>query len=162
MSFTSTNMLRKKIVFGLGSNIGNRKDFLDKAISKLVYNLDLKNIKKSKILENKALLLPGSPANWNQDFFNMAVSADIDFNNFPALIILEIIKKIEMDLGRVDRGKWSPREIDIDILAINEMFINIDGSLIVPHAELFNRDFFFKTFFEIEPELFTRIKSKNA
>jgi 2-amino-4-hydroxy-6-hydroxymethyldihydropteridine diphosphokinase len=151
-------MLKKRIVFGLGSNEGDRKKFLDLAVENLTSALHLTHLKKSKILENKALLLPDSPKNWDKDFFNLAISANIDIDNFPPLKILKIIKNIETKLGRVSRGKWSPREIDIDILAIEDLAVNLDLKLQIPHQELFNRDFFIKPFFEIEPKLLETIK----
>ena len=110
--------IKSKIIFGLGSNLGNRKLNLDLAVEKLKNNLALTNIKRSKIFENPALLLENSPLEWNIDFFNIALCADIDLTKFSPQKILEIIKKIEAELGRKASQKWAPREIDIDILAI--------------------------------------------
>jgi 2-amino-4-hydroxy-6-hydroxymethyldihydropteridine diphosphokinase len=147
-----------KIIFGLGSNVGDRKNFLDQAIKNLITELNLINVKESSILENKALLLPDSPANWDMDFFNMAMSAEINLEDFSILKILDIIKNIEIKLGRIDRGRWSPREIDIDILAIEDLFIDLGPQLQIPHSQLFERDFFSKTFAEIEPEFWQSCK----
>lgn len=143
----------KRIVFSLGSNVGNRQEFLNLAIENLIDRLHLSNLKKSEIFENKALLLPNSPKEWHQDFLNLAISANINTKKFPPLRIMEIIKNIEINLGRIDRGRWAPREIDIDILAIDNLIIDLGEKLQIPHKELFNRDFFVKTFGEVEPEL---------
>lgn len=140
-----------KIIFGLGSNLGNREFYLNQAVKMLEENLLLQNLVRSKILKNSALLLPNSPPDWNQEFFNIAVSAQINLEKFPPLKILQIIKKIEQDLGRIDRGKWSPREIDIDILTIENLIID-EKNLKIPHYDLLNRDFFLKTIQEIEPD----------
>lgn len=148
-----------RIIFCLGSNIGDRKSYLDQAINKLEKNLELKNIKSSKVLINKALLLPNSPKEWDIDFFNIAVSADIDLEKFPPLKILEVIKKIEIALGRQSRGKWAPREIDIDIAAIENLKFNYEKKLNIPHPELFNRDFFMTTINEIEPNILANLKN---
>ncbi|MBM5783227.1 MAG: 2-amino-4-hydroxy-6-hydroxymethyldihydropteridine diphosphokinase [Pelagibacterales bacterium] len=140
-----------KIIFGLGSNLGDKQPYLDKALKMLQEKLLLKNLKRSKILKNSALLLPNSPESWNQEFFNIAVSAEIDIVNFPPIKILKIVKDIEKELGRVDRGKWSPREIDIDILTIENLVVD-EENLKIPHYDLLNRDFFLKTIKEIEPD----------
>lgn len=143
----------KKIIFGLGSNLGDKKSYLEKAVLELIERLELVNLKQSKILKNPALLLPDSPSEWNQEFFNIAVSAEIDLQKFSPEKILEIVKKIEVDLGRVDRGRWAPREIDIDILWIENLAVNLGRRLIIPHPELKNRDFFLKTIREIESDI---------
>ncbi len=140
-----------KIIFGLGSNLGDKEFFLDEAVKRLKSDLSLQNLTKSKILKNKALLLKNSPPEWNQEFFNIAVSAEVNLDKFPPLKILQTIKKIEQDLGRIDRGKWSPREIDIDILTIENLVVD-EENLKIPHYDLLNRDFFLQTIKEIEPD----------
>ncbi len=149
---------KKRIVFGIGSNLGDRNFYLDEAILELTQQMFLTNTKTSKILKNPALLLPDSPKEWDIEFFNIAFSADINLRKFPPQKILKIVKKVENHLGRKDRGKWSPREIDIDILFIENLKFNFGDELKIPHLELFNRDFFIKTVEEIEPELLKSLK----
>ena len=150
--------MKNKIIFCLGSNIGDRKFYLQEAVQMLQIKLELENLKQSSILENKALLLANSPKEWNIDFYNIALSADINLEKFPPLEILKIIKQIEVALGRIDRGLWSPREIDIDIAAIDDLKINQGELLQIPHPGLFKRDFFLKTITEIEPEILEKLK----
>jgi 2-amino-4-hydroxy-6-hydroxymethyldihydropteridine diphosphokinase len=152
--------MKNKIVFALGSNLGDRKSFLAEAVGHLKTKLHLENIKTSQILKNKALLLPDSPPEWDMDFFNVALSADIDLEINSPLKILEIIKEIEVKMGRSNQEKWSPREIDIDILAIDTMQLNFNNELIIPHKELFSREFFISRFGQIEPELLYQLSAK--
>ncbi|MDA7705047.1 2-amino-4-hydroxy-6-hydroxymethyldihydropteridine diphosphokinase [Rickettsiales bacterium] len=140
----------RRIIFCLGSNLGDRKYNLNLAIDHLIYDLKLINIKKSSFLQNKAMILPNSPKEWDIDFLNMAMSADIDLVQFQPIAILDICKKIEKKLGRIDREKWSPREIDIDIAKISDLKINIKNKLTIPHPGIYDRDFFIKTILEIE------------
>ena len=148
----------KRIIFGLGSNLGDKSFHLDEALRILQNQLLLTNIKKSAIFKNPALLLPNSPPSWNQEFFNIAVSADINLEKFPPLKILEIIKEAEKKIGRIERERWAPREIDIDILLIKDLQIKITDQLVVPHYDLLNRDFFLQTVKEIEPDFLKWIK----
>lgn len=150
--------MSNKIIFCLGSNIGDRKLYLQKAVQILQIELELKNLKQSSILENKALLLPNSPPEWDIDFYNIALSANINLKKFPPLEILKIIKQIEIKIGKTDRGRWSPREIDIDIVAIDDLKINHGELLQIPHPGLFKRDFFLKIIAEIEPEILEKLK----
>ncbi len=148
-----------KIIFCLGSNIGNRNFYLQEAVKFLQIRLELKNIKQSSILENKALLLPNSPPEWDIDFYNIALSADINLEKFFPLEILKITQQIEIDLGKIYRGKWSPREIDIDIVAIDDLKIDCQETLQIPHPQLFKRDFFLKTIAEIEPKILEKLRN---
>lgn len=143
---------KKRIIFGLGSNLGKREFYLQKAIIELELHLDLENIKKSKAIENKALLPQGAPKDWNMDFLNLSISADVDIEKYDPFKILAIIKEIERDLGRKNSPRWAPREIDIDILAIEDLIIKSGNVLIIPHYDLLNRDFFLNTIKEIEPQ----------
>jgi 2-amino-4-hydroxy-6-hydroxymethyldihydropteridine diphosphokinase len=147
-----------RIIFGIGSNLGDRELFLDSAVKELVKDLNLAKTRTSSILQNKALLLEDSPKSWDIDFFNIAFSADINLEKNPPLEILSKIKEIEGRLGRKDRGRWSPREIDIDILAIDQLQIDFGKKLQIPHTELFNRDFFVSTFTEIESEILNKLR----
>lgn len=144
---------KKRIIFGLGSNVGDRNFYLDRAVLALKNQLFLTNLKISNIFKNPALLLPNSPVEWDVEFFNIALSADVDLQKFSPEKILEIVKKIEKELGRKDRGRWAPREIDIDILLIENLKVELGDKLQIPHRELLNRDFFVKTVEEIEPLL---------
>jgi 2-amino-4-hydroxy-6-hydroxymethyldihydropteridine diphosphokinase/dihydropteroate synthase len=144
--------MANKIVFGLGSNLGDRALHLKNAEKLLIKNLELQELKISQIFKNKALLKENAPKEWNIDFFNIAISAKINLEKFSPVEILEIIKKIEQEIGRSNQDKlWAPREIDIDILAIDDLIINLEGKLQIPHKSLLERDFFIKTFAEIEP-----------
>lgn len=140
----------KRICFVLGSNLGDRESNLNKAANLLQTRLGLQQIRQSAILENKALLKSGSPEEWDKDFFNIAISADIDAVKYSPAQTLQIIHKIEEEMGRKRSGiVWQPRYIDIDIAFIAQDII-ADDSLTVPHQELTNRDFFLIPISQIE------------
>jgi 2-amino-4-hydroxy-6-hydroxymethyldihydropteridine diphosphokinase len=150
----------QKILFGIGSNLGDKNLNIINAINKLKSYLSLQNIRISTIYKNPAMLPPQAPIEWNKEFYNVAISADIDLKIFKPLKILEIIKKIEKEIGRKDSERWAPREIDIDILMIEELFFEEKNLLKIPHEGLFSRDFFYKTVEEIEPKLLEKIRQK--
>jgi 2-amino-4-hydroxy-6-hydroxymethyldihydropteridine diphosphokinase / dihydropteroate synthase len=126
-----------KIIFGLGSNVGDRQSYLKQAIAKLEeYNV-LQNIVMSKIYKSKAVLPDGAPIDWDMSFLNMAVMGECDLE---PLDVLQKVKLIEAEIGRVDRGFWSPREIDIDILLYGDLNM-ISEDLTIPHKFLLERDF---------------------
>ncbi|MFT6331978.1 MAG: 7,8-dihydro-6-hydroxymethylpterin-pyrophosphokinase, partial [Lentimonas sp.] len=53
----------------------------------------------------------------------------------------------------------APREIDIDIAAIDDLEINDGEILNIPHKGLFDRDFFLKTINQIEPEILRKLQN---
>ena len=155
-----TELNLKKIAFGIGSNLGRREENINFAIIKLQKDLLLHDIKISNFYANNALLPKDANESWNLEFLNIAMVAKFDRVKFSPNSILKIIKKIENEIGRKDRPKWAPREIDIDILAISEEKIIDQDDLQIPHKGLFLRDFFYKTFSEIDQEWFEAIKKQ--
>jgi 2-amino-4-hydroxy-6-hydroxymethyldihydropteridine diphosphokinase/dihydropteroate synthase len=123
------------IILGLGANEGNRIAALKKAVEAL--STILTEIQVSPLYESEALLPENAPADWNKPFLNQAVAGE---TALAPLRLLETLKKIEQTLGRIDRGRWSPREIDIDILAYHDEVIET-ADLTIPHKALLERDF---------------------
>lgn len=150
----------KKIAFGIGSNLGDRKKNIELAISKIKKKFTLIDIKTSEFYANVAMLPSGASNDWNIEFLNVAVVAKINLIEFPPLKILNEIKIIEKEIGRVDRPKWAPREVDIDILAIEDLKFDDQKTLQIPHQGLFVRDFFYKTFMQVDQQWLTTIKNQ--
>jgi 2-amino-4-hydroxy-6-hydroxymethyldihydropteridine diphosphokinase/dihydropteroate synthase len=126
-------------VFGLGSNLGNKKSnilqakiLLKREFSKFAFLFSASNYTSNAIVKD------GSPEVFSRlSYINSAIAFDITLS--PALVFKKI-KKIERKMGRKKRERWAPRKIDIDILIYegNEMET---PSLTIPHKELFNREF---------------------
>ena len=147
----------KKIDFGIGSNLGIREENIKLAVKNLVDELNLKNILVSEFYANQAMLPINSDPKWNIEFLNIALIGKINLAKYRPEEILKIIKDIEKKIGRIDRPKWAPREIDIDILAIEDLNFKNDF-LEIPHQGLFQRDFFYKTFAQIDQQWLEVIK----
>ena len=135
------------IVLGLGTNMGDRLAYLKNAIrylSKSVLNITA----ISPVYESPALLKPDAPEEWNINFLNLAIMGE---TNFAPQELLEQIKIIEKKVGRQDRGIWAPREIDIDILAYDNLILYEDN-LQIPHIHLCERAFALLPFADISPD----------
>lgn len=137
------------IIFGIGSNLGDKKKNIGLAISKLgsLYGsiVSLASIYVSSPLSIDDAL--------NFDYLNTAVAFS---TNSAPLEVFNQIKKIEKEIGRRSTKKWYPREIDIDILIYENNETNTD-ILQIPHKELLNRDFVLLPLIEIFKNL-----SKNT
>ncbi len=137
-----------EVVLGLGSNLGNRKDYLEKAIDKLEEMKIIKHIRRSSIRETKADLLPNSPTEWDLDYLNMAIKG---ITMLSPQELLKEVKNIECLLGRKGGPRWSPKEIDIDILIYGNQKIEQED-LIIPHARLLERTWALEPLLEVKPE----------
>ncbi len=135
----------------LGSNLGNRQGYLQKAIDLIETELGTV-AKKSSIYETEAWGKTDEP-----NYLNQVVQVN---TMLSARQILDNILQIETRMGRVREEKWGSRIIDIDILFYKQDIINEPG-LIVPHPELHNRRFTLEPLSEIAPDLEHPILKKS-
>jgi len=138
------------ILIGLGSNKGDRIGFLRRAVKELIQReIIFGPIRVSRIYASDALLPSEAPDSWNMEFLNGVVSAQ---TRLAPRKFLEAIKQIEKDLGREDRERWAPREIDIDILWMKNVSIS-ETDLHIPHSGLLFRPFWLAPLAELKTEL---------
>ena len=127
---------------GLGSNLGDRKEYLSMAYNQLRSEA-LREFRASSIYESEPLLKMPQPK-----YFNMVVCG------LTVLSPSEMLKKcqqIEISLGRIRRERWGSREIDIDIISYGSRRIDNDD-LVIPHPEIENRSFVLMPMLELSPE----------
>ena len=133
---------------GLGSNLGDRRANLAKALDLLTHRpLTVERV--SPVVESPALLPDDAPADWNLPFLNLAVACDSDAS---PKTLLAWCKEIEQRLGRRPGPRWSPRPMDIDILLWgDEQWL--DESLTIPHPGLRERNFVLTPMVALQPRL---------
>jgi 2-amino-4-hydroxy-6-hydroxymethyldihydropteridine diphosphokinase len=115
----------------LGSNLGNSKEILEKAVELLAQKVGVIT-KQSKDYETAPWGVTDQP-----DFLNLALEIH---TKLQPLEVLEQTQFIENQLGRVRKEKWGARLIDIDILFYGNEIID-EPHLKVPHPFLHERDF---------------------
>ena len=141
------------LVVGLGSNI-NPHEHLKRAL-KYIRNLpNVKLLDVSRIYESDpvlpAQLIDYTADSWNHQFLNAAVRLNV--SKFQPLEFLRQLKQIEKSIGRDSEApRWSPREIDLDILFIEGQKVDLP-ELKVPHLHLFERPFALLPLFELVNE----------
>lgn len=122
----------KKVFLGLGSNLGNRYEMLQKAIESLTNNPYIKILKKSSIYETEPVGYLNQP-----NFLNMVIEIN---TSLKPLDLLEYINKVEEKHNRRRDIHWGPRTIDIDILLYENDIIK-NHKLEIPHPFLTQRLF---------------------
>lgn len=146
------------IALGLGTNIGNRLQQLEKAVNLLVDHRIIMDWVCSPIYESIPQLPKDAPKRWEcLKYLNMAVTA---YTSYSPQELLKQVKFIEQKMGRVEGAFWSPRPIDIDILLYEDQLIQQDD-LIIPHPYLLERDFALVPLADICPDRDYPIPSKE-
>jgi 2-amino-4-hydroxy-6-hydroxymethyldihydropteridine diphosphokinase len=135
----------------LGSNLGDRKLFLQQAILHIAYDI-APTQKISSVYETQSWGKTDEP-----DYLNMVIELETELS---AKTILDKILAIELVMGRKREEKWGSRIIDIDILYYNNDIIDEPG-LHVPHPQLHNRRFTLEPLAEIAPDYIHPILKKN-
>ncbi|MGA1980020.1 MAG: 2-amino-4-hydroxy-6-hydroxymethyldihydropteridine diphosphokinase [Sedimentisphaerales bacterium] len=129
---------------GLGSNLGDRKDFIHKALKMLAEAKDTEVARVSDLIETAPLRGANQPTYLN-------AVAQIK-TALTAEDLHKILVNIETSLGRTRKEKWSPRTIDLDILLFGEEIIN-SPRLTVPHPQMHLRSFVLKGLRELNRKL---------
>lgn len=118
-------MKARRVYIALGSNLGDRTAMLDRARGALLASCLI--LRDSGNLENAAILNEDQP-----DFLNAVLELETDLEP-PAL--LKFAKQIETALGRQSRQRYGPREIDVDLLAMEGIRLETP-ELTLPHPGL--------------------------
>lgn len=134
------------ILLALGSNVGAREKLLRDAQVALE-ELGIYVEHESSVMTTPALLPEGAPPEWDMPFLNQVLRVQTALS--PEAV-LDAIKRTEQLLGRQDRGRWGPREIDIDLLAYGDVVMDTPR-LVLPHPGIATRDFVLKPLMEIAP-----------
>lgn len=137
------------IYLGLGSNRGNRREFLQTAIEKLRENgFDVQAV--SPVVESPALLKDDADPDWNRPYLNLVLGGETHLSPHQ---MLALAKQIEQQMGRdLNAPRWSPRNIDIDLLLWGEQDINTPD-LRIPHPEMHKRAFVITPLMHLAPDL---------
>ena len=128
----------KFIYLGIGSNLGNKRNNIEKTKFKLGQN-NIKILQSSSFYESLSWPNPNNPK-----FLNIVLKIS---TNFTLLELLKKCKEIEKNIGRKKSTINSPRECDIDIIDYENKIIN--DKIILPHPRMHNRNFVLFPLFEI-------------
>lgn len=126
----------------LGSNLGDKKAYLDQAIKAL------KQHKECRVQKVSSYLVTEPYGGVEQDdFLNACLSLDTLLSPEE---LLDLLHEIEQAAHRERLIHWGPRTLDLDILLYDNEVLETED-LIIPHVEMHKRDFVLKPLAEIAP-----------
>jgi 2-amino-4-hydroxy-6-hydroxymethyldihydropteridine diphosphokinase len=131
----------RTIVLALGSNLGDRMDYLQRGIDMLDDD-GLTAAAISGVFETKPV---GGPD--QADYLNAVLLAS---SSLPAREILARCAAAESAAGRVRTVRWGPRTLDIDIIACGEER-SPDAELTLPHPRAHERAFVLAPWLDVQP-----------
>jgi 2-amino-4-hydroxy-6-hydroxymethyldihydropteridine diphosphokinase len=133
-----------RVFLGLGSNVGEREKFLNRAVAELKKVRDTTIVWTSSVYETDPVGKTDQPK-----FLNAAVEIETQLEPRE---LFAAVKMIEQKLGRTTTEHWGPREIDVDLLLYDGLVFK-DEEVTVPHPEMERRKFVLVPLKEIAPDL---------
>ena len=127
---------------GLGSNMGDKKGYLDQAVRSL-------NETDGCRVEKVSSYLITEPYGGieQDDFLNACLILKTWLSPHE---LLNKLHEIEQAAHRERVIRWGPRTLDLDILMYDDLIIETEN-LIIPHVEMHMREFVLKPLAEIAP-----------
>jgi len=129
---------------GLGSNLGDRKAYIDKALKLLARVEGVEVTAVSNIIETAPLGDTTCPKYLNAIG---QIQTILDAQDLHRKML-----DIETSLGRTRNQKWSPRTIDLDLVLFGAEVINTP-KLKVPHPQMHLRSFVLKGLCQLDAHL---------
>jgi 2-amino-4-hydroxy-6-hydroxymethyldihydropteridine diphosphokinase len=130
------------VYLGLGSNLGDRRQNLARALDLISQHVEI--VKLSSVYETE-------PVGYTRQPLFLNAVCCISTKESPEKL-LTLFKEIETDMGRVPSFTNAPRVIDIDILFYDDKTISTP-ELTIPHPRITERAFVLVPMLEIAPEL---------
>lgn len=140
------------VLLGLGSNLGGRREFIERAARLIdeIEGVELKSI--SSLIETEPV---GGPPQGR--YLNGAAELETALEPRDLLARLQ---EVEAELGRVRKVLNGPRNIDLDILLFGDLVVEA-GDLVLPHPRMCERAFVLEPLNEIAPGRVHPIKRKS-
>ncbi len=133
-----------EVYVGVGSNIGNRRKYIDDAYAGIRNNRLCKEAYMSTVIDT-------APYGYTEqdNFLNGVICFKTLYSPDE---LLQFMQKLEEDGNRTREIHWGPRTIDLDILFYGNEIIQTEH-LIIPHKEIQLRQFVLEPMNEIAPFL---------
>lgn len=138
----------ERVFIGLGTNLGNDLDRnLRQAIQAMGKLPQTEVVRVSSFVSTEPWGVTDQPR-----FLNAVAEIRTGLEPWA---LLQALKRLESELGRVPSLRWGPRAIDFDIILYGRRVVDLPG-LRIPHPRFEEREFVLGPLREIAPDLVTR------
>ncbi|MEI7744288.1 MAG: 2-amino-4-hydroxy-6-hydroxymethyldihydropteridine diphosphokinase [Chloroflexota bacterium] len=158
-------MARVRAYIGLGANVGDPVGTLAAAVHALAALPGVRLTGVSRLYATDPVGVLDQP-----EFRNAVVALDVPAGpgaETGASALLVALKEIERAFGRRERGRWGPREVDLDLLIFGRQRVDVERPpegrsddpakarlpLVVPHVEAQRRLFVLAPLSDLAPGL---------
>ncbi|BFZ62911.1 trifunctional dihydropteroate synthetase [Saitoella coloradoensis] len=136
---------REDVYVALGANIGDKASNINAAL-KALEKRGIKIVQTSSLYETAPMYVTDQPS-----FLNGVARVSIPTGMTPHGLLNEL-KAVEDECGRVKTVEKGPRTVDLDIVLFGNEVVNTDD-LIVPHKGMLERGFVLKPLADLAPGL---------
>jgi 2-amino-4-hydroxy-6-hydroxymethyldihydropteridine diphosphokinase len=138
----------------LGSNLGNRRAYLQRAVAALRESAEVQRVRVSSVYETAPV---GGPEGQGP-YLNAAAELE---TALPPEQLLLLLHAIEADCGRVRTISDGPRTLDLDLLMYGDRVIST-AQLTVPHPRMHERAFVLVPLAELAPGAIHPVMNQNV
>jgi 2-amino-4-hydroxy-6-hydroxymethyldihydropteridine diphosphokinase len=135
----------RRIVFSLGSNLGDRLANLQAGVDHLLAEPELRPVAVSPVYQTAPVGGPPQP-----DYLNAVLLAD---SALDARSLLDRCHAAEQALGRRRTVVWGPRTLDIDLISCDDE-VSGDPDLTLPHPRAHERAFVLAPWLDVDPRAY--------
>lgn len=132
----------KKVVYSIGSNLGDRLANLQGAVDAIRDTPDVIVVDISSVYESAAV---GGPED-SPEFLNLVIVAE---TTLEPRTLLERALAIEDAFGRVREERWAPRTLDVDLIMVGSTQTD-QADMKLPHPRAHERAFVLAPWAEID------------
>jgi len=135
--------VNRRTVIAMGSNLGDRLDYLQGGLDGLFDTPRIKFLAVSPVYQTAPVGGPEQP-----DYLNAVVIAE---TSMPAQAVLERCLSLEDAFGRTRDERWGPRTLDLDLIIYGDEVSNGPG-LTLPHPRAHERAFVLAPWHDADPQ----------
>jgi len=132
-----------RVVIAMGSNLGDRLEYLQGALDVLFDAPGFTFVAVSPVFETSPVGGPDQPP-----FLNAVMIAD---TALPARAVLERCHSVEDAFGRIRTEVWGPRTLDLDLIIYGGE-VSDDPELTLPHPRAHERTFVLAPWHAADPQ----------
>lgn len=130
-------------ILSFGSNLGNKLQHIRNSILDIKSDEKIKILRYSNICETEPIGVVGQ-----NNFYNCVITIKTEYTSGE---LLQFLQSVEIKNGRTREYKWSPRNIDIDIIDFDRTILESE-ILTLPHPRMHERKFVLLPMKEVYPD----------